>query len=112
MTLLLCFHLKCNLINNTLFLLILYAARKIVLFFSVFVSDINECANPDTCSQICINQMGSYKCQCEEGYQVDPATKACKAVGKHQLFVSSVRLNNFTLRVWHQWRKLVILIGR
>ncbi|CAL1588509.1 unnamed protein product [Knipowitschia caucasica] len=43
--------------------------------------DIDECANPDTCSQICINQVGSYKCQCEEGYQVDPATKACKAIG-------------------------------
>ncbi|KAJ0058038.1 hypothetical protein NL108_007263, partial [Boleophthalmus pectinirostris] len=43
--------------------------------------DIDECANPDTCSQICINQIGSYKCQCEEGYQVDPATKACKAIG-------------------------------
>uniref|UniRef100_A0A672HJG9 Low density lipoprotein receptor a n=1 Tax=Salarias fasciatus TaxID=181472 RepID=A0A672HJG9_SALFA len=43
--------------------------------------DIDECAYPDTCSQICINQIGSYKCDCEEGYQVDPATKACKAIG-------------------------------
>ncbi|XP_068606389.1 low density lipoprotein receptor a [Brachionichthys hirsutus] len=43
--------------------------------------DIDECASPDTCSQICMNQIGSYKCQCEEGYQVDPATKACKAIG-------------------------------
>uniref|UniRef100_A0A672HIK3 Low density lipoprotein receptor a n=1 Tax=Salarias fasciatus TaxID=181472 RepID=A0A672HIK3_SALFA len=40
-----------------------------------------RCAYPDTCSQICINQIGSYKCDCEEGYQVDPATKACKAIG-------------------------------
>ncbi|KAF7648154.1 hypothetical protein LDENG_00161250 [Lucifuga dentata] len=43
--------------------------------------DIDECANPETCSQICINQIGSFKCECEEGYQVDPATKACKAIG-------------------------------
>ncbi|KAM9393479.1 low density lipoprotein receptor a [Pholidichthys leucotaenia] len=43
--------------------------------------DIDECANAETCSQICINQLGSYKCECEEGYQVDPATKACKAIG-------------------------------
>lgn len=43
--------------------------------------DIDECADPDTCSQICVNQIGSYKCQCQEGYQVDPATKACKAIG-------------------------------
>uniref|UniRef100_A0A8C9ZIS6 Low density lipoprotein receptor a n=1 Tax=Sander lucioperca TaxID=283035 RepID=A0A8C9ZIS6_SANLU len=31
--------------------------------------DIDECANPDTCSQICINLIGSYKCQ------------SCKAIG-------------------------------
>ncbi|XP_062263384.1 low density lipoprotein receptor a [Platichthys flesus] len=43
--------------------------------------DIDECADPDTCSQICINQIGGYKCDCEEGYQVDPASKACKAIG-------------------------------
>lgn len=58
-------------------------------FTSIFVSDIDECADPDTCSQICINQIGSYKCQCEEGYQVDPATKACKAIGKYHLCVLS-----------------------
>lgn len=44
-------------------------------------TDIDECANGDTCSQICVNQVGSYKCECAEGYQVDPATKACKAIG-------------------------------
>lgn len=58
------------------------------VFFPSSFSDIDECANPDTCSQICINQIGSYKCQCEEGYQVDPATKACKAIGKYQPSVS------------------------
>ncbi|XP_018617604.1 low-density lipoprotein receptor isoform X2 [Scleropages formosus] len=41
--------------------------------------DINECADPDTCSQICVNLEGSYKCECEEGYQMDPASKTCKA---------------------------------
>lgn len=48
-------------------------------------SDIDECAEPDTCSQICVNQMGGYKCECEEGYQIDVATKACKAIGEQQL---------------------------
>lgn len=45
--------------------------------------DIDECENPETCSQICINQMGGYKCDCEEGYQMDPATHACKAIGQY-----------------------------
>lgn len=51
---------------------------------SLFVPDVDECTDPDACSQICINHMGGYKCECEDGYQVDPATKACKAIGKYQ----------------------------
>uniref|UniRef100_A0A4W4EX80 EGF-like domain-containing protein n=1 Tax=Electrophorus electricus TaxID=8005 RepID=A0A4W4EX80_ELEEL len=60
--------------------------------------DIDECANPDTCSQICVNQMGSYKCECKEGYKIDPATKACKAIGMSYLF--------FTNR--HEVRKMTL----
>ncbi|KAG9335929.1 hypothetical protein JZ751_003486 [Albula glossodonta] len=44
-------------------------------------TDINECLRPDICSQKCVNLMGGYKCECEEGYQVDPATNECKAIG-------------------------------
>lgn len=69
----------------------------IQLLFLFYVTDIDECANLDTCSQICINQVGSYKCQCEEGYQVDPATKACKAIGEFQ---HSVCLCQFYLHNW------------
>ena len=46
------------------------------------LSDIDECQNPDTCSQLCVNLEGSYKCECEEGFRLEPLTKACKAVGK------------------------------
>ncbi|XP_034045778.1 low density lipoprotein receptor a [Thalassophryne amazonica] len=42
--------------------------------------DINECDSPDICSQICINQIGSYKCDCKQGYQMDPVIKTCKAI--------------------------------
>lgn len=45
-------------------------------------TDIDECENPDACSQICINYKGDYKCECYEGYEMDPVTKTCKAVGK------------------------------
>lgn len=43
-------------------------------------TDINECDSPDTCSQLCFNTEGSYKCDCYEGYEMDFATKECKAI--------------------------------
>jgi len=42
-------------------------------------ADVDECAEPDTCSQICINLPGSYKCDCEKGYEIDPVSNTCKA---------------------------------
>lgn len=45
-------------------------------------ADINECLNPGICSQICINLKGGYKCECYNGYQMDPTTGVCKAVGE------------------------------
>jgi hypothetical protein len=29
-----------------------------------------------------VNLEGSYKCECEKGFQMDPRTRVCKAVGK------------------------------
>ena len=40
--------------------------------------DIDECAESDLCSQICINTKGSYKCQCEPGYTLEKHNY-CKA---------------------------------
>ena len=31
--------------------------------------DIDECSTPGTCSQICINRLGGFKCDCEHGYE-------------------------------------------
>ncbi|XP_053494214.1 low-density lipoprotein receptor [Ictalurus furcatus] len=42
--------------------------------------DIDECADPDTCAQVCLNLVGGFKCDCQEGYEMDPMTKECKAV--------------------------------
>lgn len=47
-------------------------------------SDIDECQDPATCSQLCVNLEGSYKCECEEGFQMDPRTQACKATGERR----------------------------
>ncbi|KAI8787512.1 low-density lipoprotein receptor-related protein 8 [Biomphalaria glabrata] len=51
--------------------------------------DINECEIPGTCSQICVNTKGSYKCECEKNYSLVNHT-FCKAVGdKHAELILS-----------------------
>uniref|UniRef100_A0A6J0UYV8 Vitamin K-dependent protein S n=1 Tax=Pogona vitticeps TaxID=103695 RepID=A0A6J0UYV8_9SAUR len=44
--------------------------------------DINECEDPANrnggCSQTCINFPGSYRCQCEDGYYIQPNKLDCK----------------------------------
>ncbi|KAM4634278.1 collagen and calcium-binding EGF domain-containing protein 1 isoform 2-T2 [Polymixia lowei] len=41
--------------------------------------DIDECASKNTtvCSQICINSMGSYRCECEKGYFLEEDGTTC-----------------------------------
>lgn len=46
--------------------------------------DIDECEDPSACSQLCVNLPGSYKCECEAGFRVDPYSGSCKAVGECQ----------------------------
>ncbi|XP_073707444.1 low-density lipoprotein receptor [Garra rufa] len=42
--------------------------------------DVDECADADRCTQICINLPGSFRCDCKEGFELDQMTKDCKAV--------------------------------
>ncbi|XP_057639564.1 low-density lipoprotein receptor-related protein 8 isoform X5 [Chionomys nivalis] len=44
------------------------------------LQDIDECQDPDACSQICVNYKGYFKCECHPGYEMDALTKNCKAV--------------------------------
>ena len=41
--------------------------------------DIDECASDDTndCEHICVNTVGSYFCQCDDGYQLDTDGYSC-----------------------------------
>lgn len=48
-----------------------YVYQTIFFFFVVFVLDINECYNINSCSQICTNEIGSFKCSCTDGYEVN-----------------------------------------
>lgn len=41
--------------------------------------DIDECAdrNMSACSQLCVNSVGSYRCECEKGYFLEEDRKTC-----------------------------------
>lgn len=48
----------------------------------LFWTDIDECMEPDTCSQVCHNRLGGYKCSCHHGYELDPSDHiTCRAKG-------------------------------
>ena len=51
--------------------------------------DVDECLRISSCSQLCTNTKGSFKCGCEEGYEVEG--RQCRALGvKNQLFLYAV----------------------
>ncbi len=41
-------------------------------------SDINECAAPNNCQQVCRNLPGRYKCSCHEGFDLMPDEVSCR----------------------------------
>ncbi|XP_059145574.1 very low-density lipoprotein receptor-like [Physella acuta] len=71
-------------------------------------TDINECEIPGTCSQICYNTKGSYRCDCNEGYALTDH-RYCKATaGKHAELILSDRheLRRYHLDTFHYNRLL------
>ena len=43
-----------------------------------FFTDTDECAyDTDSCAQICINEVGSYSCLCDTGYQLLSDNRRC-----------------------------------
>ena len=46
-------------------------------------SDIDECsAGTDNCSQLCINTIGSFTCDCDDGYELDTDDVTCNGMYK------------------------------
>ncbi|PAV62586.1 hypothetical protein WR25_26419 isoform C [Diploscapter pachys] len=52
---------------------------------------LNECLDPSTCSQICIDEKHGFTCKCADGYTLDAADKrTCKATeGEMRIYVSN-----------------------
>ncbi|KAK3794407.1 hypothetical protein RRG08_019374 [Elysia crispata] len=51
--------------------------------------DEDECLNPDTCSQLCTNTKGSFRCECTSGFELVDK-RYCKAITRQEaeLFLS------------------------
>lgn len=48
----------------------------------VCVVDIDECQIPGSCSQLCQNRVGGFKCFCHHGYRLDHSDHVtCLALG-------------------------------
>ena len=65
--------------------------------------DINECLAPGTCSQVCKNLKGSYKCECFPGY-ILTSQHYCKAIGdeRPELILSvETELRRYHLDTYH-----------
>lgn len=51
--------------------------------------DINECAHLEPCSQICENNLGSYRCSCYPNFMLSKDKIACKSIEHEKSFMYS-----------------------
>ena len=50
----------------------------------VYNTDVDECKRgTNNCSQLCINTVGSYTCDCILGFQLDSDGRACNSKPMH-----------------------------
>lgn len=76
---------------------------------SKFISDVNECEIEGSCSQICINEKGTYKCECEAGYLRDPQDHTrCKAMEGHASLLFSMQHNIRKISLDHHEMSAII----
>lgn len=54
----------------------------------VWLSDVDECEKKP-CDNICTNTVGSYKCECNEGFVMKDGQEKCKGTYHYQLYVMS-----------------------
>lgn len=71
--------------------------------------DVNECEIEGSCSQICINEKGTYKCECEPGYLRDPQDHTrCKAMEGHASLLFSMQHNIRKISLDHHEMSAII----
>ena len=66
----------------------------------VFSTDIDECVRFSPCDQVCINNMGSYACSCEGGYELEDM-RTCQ--GTYMWIIFSIMHCHCCLLIWRCW---------
>ena len=66
--------------------------------------DINECEDEHDCSQICKNLIGSYTCDCMDGFLLEADEKQCKGNEIMIYGINITLLFQFTVFVYHLYR--------
>ncbi|KAH0620749.1 hypothetical protein JD844_021479 [Phrynosoma platyrhinos] len=54
---------------------------------------VNECAEEGYCSQGCTNSEGGFHCWCEQGYELRPDKRSCKALGPEPVLLFANRID-------------------
>lgn len=81
----------------------------VIFTLSFFILDINECEIEGSCSQICINEKGTYKCECQSGYLRDPQDHTrCKAMEGHASLLFSMQHNIRKISLDHHEMSAII----
>ena len=53
----------------------------VLMLLHLLNPDVNECdVNDGGCDHYCINLMGTFKCQCREGYKLGTDGKSCEGI--------------------------------
>lgn len=93
-----------NLLTESVTDTIMVINRAILKFL-----DVNECEIEGSCSQICINEKGTYKCECEPGYLRDPQDHTrCKAMEGHASLLFSMQHNIRKISLDHHEMSAII----
>lgn len=70
-------------------------------FNFINLSDIDECQIVGSCSQLCNNTKGSFKCSCLDGYSIEPSNhRRCKAQSKTKNLMMNFFLKLLWFREW------------
>lgn len=79
-----------------------YNGTTFSLWLKFSISDVDECLVDGVCSQICVNEKGTFKCECHEGYSKDPRDRTrCKADEGHAALLFTHRTDIRHLSLEH-----------